>query len=191
MAPPWKGGEFRLTGVRIPHSPIFYMWQLHMHMNQRFLYVVALVLVVVSFVIGDRVIDRVNEARSVPIEMPARDDAANRGYADVIRVISPQPYEVVVSPMIVRGEARGQWFFEATFPVTIVNWDGLIIGEGYAEALSDWMVEDFVPFEARVLFDTSPELHTYPRGTLLLHKSNPSGLPAYDAVLDIPLEFAQ
>ena len=73
--------------------------------------------------------------------------------ADLIRVTSPEPYEFIESPLIVTGEARGYWFFEASFPVTLVDWDGLIIAEGYATAEGDWMTEEFVPFTATLEFE--------------------------------------
>ncbi|TAL51138.1 hypothetical protein EPN81_00885, partial [Patescibacteria group bacterium] len=50
-------------------------------------------------------------------------------------VTSPLKDSVVTSPLTITGEAPGFWYFEATFPVTLVNWDGLIIAEGYATAL--------------------------------------------------------
>ena len=54
------------------------------------------------------------------------------------------------------------------------------------------MTEDFVPFSATLEF-TSP----YPgkgqdfmkRGSLILKKDNPSGLPENDDALEIPIQF--
>ncbi len=106
---------------------------------------------------------------------------------DTIQLDSPRPNEVVTSPLTLTGQARGYWFFEATFPVSLVNWDGLIIAEGYATADGEWMTEDFVPFTAELTF-TKPEL--YPeRGAVILQKANPSGLPENDAALEIPVRF--
>src|SRR3989344_2213452 len=73
-------------------------------------------------------------------------------YKDLIRVTSPKPGDVVTSPLVIKGEARGTWFFEASFPVNLTNWDGLIISEHFAQAKSDWMTEDYVPFEATIEF---------------------------------------
>lgn len=106
---------------------------------------------------------------------------------DLIRLNSPRPGDVVASPLTVSGEARGYWFFEASFPVYVTNWDGLIIGEGIATAEGNWMTEDFVPFTAELTFE-KPDL--YPeRGTLILKKDNPSGLPEHDDALEIPIRF--
>ena len=111
---------------------------------------------------------------------------------DRIRVESPRPGDVVASPLVVRGEARGTWYFEADFPVVLVDWDGLIIADGIARAQDDWMTEDIVPFLAELSFESpyergDPEFMQ--RGTLILHRANPSGLPENDAAVEVPLRF--
>jgi hypothetical protein len=103
---------------------------------------------------------------------------------DLIRLDTPRPNQVIESPLTLSGEARGTWFFEASFPISLTNWDGLIIAEGYATAQGDWMTEDFVPFTATLTF-VLPELEYSNRGTLILQKDNPSGLPEFDDALEI------
>jgi hypothetical protein len=66
---------------------------------------------------------------------------------DII-VESPKPNEFVSSPLVIKGKAKGNWFFEANFPVILTDWDGKIIKEYYVEAESDWMTNEFVPFRA-------------------------------------------
>jgi hypothetical protein len=106
---------------------------------------------------------------------------------DMIIIDSPLPNGVVASPMKVTGRARGTWYFEATFPITLTNWDGLIIAETYATAQSDWMTTDWVPFEATVVFDADTRVSS--RGFLILRKDNPSGLPQYDDAREITVFF--
>ena len=107
---------------------------------------------------------------------------------NLIRLTSPRPNQTVKSPIIITGEARGNWFFEASFPVSITNWDGLIIGEGIATAQGDWMTEDFVPFTATLNFNSTSTATVYSRkATLILKKDNPSGLPEHDDALEIPV----
>jgi hypothetical protein len=89
----------------------------------------------------------------------------------------------VESPLAITGKARGAWFFEASFPVRLIDNDGELIAQGVATALADWMTEDFVPFEA--LLDFSVERET--RAELALIKDNPSGLPENDDRTSIPL----
>ncbi|MDP3962428.1 MAG: Gmad2 immunoglobulin-like domain-containing protein [bacterium] len=107
---------------------------------------------------------------------------------NMIRLTSPRPGQTVSSPLIITGEARGNWFFEASFPVMITNWDGLIIGEGIATAEGEWMTTEFVPFKAVLNFNSTSTATEYSkRGTLILKKDNPSGLPENDDALEIPV----
>ena len=99
---------------------------------------------------------------------------------------SPKQNGAIVSPLVIEGQATGGWYFEATFPVVLVNWDGLIIAQGYVEAQDDWMTEKLVPFKGELAF-TKPEYNE--RGALILKKSNPSGLPENDDAIEIPIRF--
>lgn len=107
---------------------------------------------------------------------------------NLIRIASPRPNDKIKSPVEIRGAARGYWFFEASFPIFVVDWDGKIIGQGNATANNNWMTEDFVPFTASVQFDIS-QISGNPaitagkyskQGSLILKKDNPSGLPQND-----------
>src|SRR3989338_6962652 len=62
--------------------------------------------------------------------------------ANLIRITTPRPHQTIESPLTITGEARGNWFFEASFPVVLTNWDGLIFAQGVAQAKSDWMTTD-------------------------------------------------
>jgi len=105
---------------------------------------------------------------------------------DIIRVDYPRPNAEITSPLIIKGEARGTWFFEASFPVVLVDWDGRIISQSIAQAKSDWMTEDFVPFEATLTFALDKDIYSN-RGALILQKDNPSGLPEHDDALEFPV----
>jgi hypothetical protein len=105
---------------------------------------------------------------------------------NLIRLSEPTEGSTLSSPIKLSGEARGYWFFEASFPITVVDWDGLIIGEGYATAEGDWMTEEFVPFTATVTYSL-PANTPYKRGAIILQKDNPSGLPENDDALEIPV----
>lgn len=107
---------------------------------------------------------------------------------DLIVIDSPKRNQEVSSPITVSGKARGSWYFEATFPIVVVDWDGLIIGEGYATAQSDWMTTEFVPFTASITY-TLPSSTPYKRGSLIIQKSNASGLPEHDDAREIPILF--
>lgn len=110
--------------------------------------------------------------------------------SDLIRLTSPLPGAEITSPVIITGEARGTWFFEASFPVYLTDWDGKIIAQGVAAAKSDWMTTDFVPFTATLTFTTADISGNYSdKGTLILKKDNPSGLPEHDDALEIPVRL--
>src|SRR3989344_2708790 len=111
---------------------------------------------------------------------------------DLIRIENPEPNQFITSPLVVTGEARGYWYFEASFPVRVYDADGVELSVIPAQAQGDsvgdgvnWMTEEFVPFRA-VLEFKKPTTET---GTLVLQKDNPSGLPENDAELRIPIRF--
>ena len=105
---------------------------------------------------------------------------------DLIIVSNPRPNDTITSPLVIEGEARGYWFFEASFPVALLDGDGNEIAIGIAQAQSEWMTNDFVPFEATLQF-TNP---VSGNGTLILHRDNPSGLPENDDELIMPVNFS-
>ncbi|KPJ57179.1 hypothetical protein AMJ49_01020 [Parcubacteria bacterium DG_74_2] len=104
---------------------------------------------------------------------------------DLIRVTNPQPNQEIESPLAISGEARGYWFFEADFPVKLVDGNGFTLGQTIAQAQGDWMTENFVSFRADMRF-TIP--FTF-KGWLILEKDNPSGLPENADELKIPVVF--
>jgi hypothetical protein len=108
------------------------------------------------------------------------------GIADLISVNSPLSGAEVASPISVVGMARGTWYFEASFPIEILDASGKSIAQSPAEAQSDWMTEDFVPFKATVAFPKQP---AGSKGTIVLHKDNPSGEPERDRSISIPVTF--
>lgn len=105
--------------------------------------------------------------------------------AELITIDSPRPNAKIASPLIVSGKARGNWFFEASFPVKLVDENGNELANGIATAQSDWMTENFVEFLATLEF-SPPQTTT---GILILKKDNPSGLPENDKSLIVPVKF--
>ena len=106
--------------------------------------------------------------------------------SDMIQVETPIPDTYVTSPLAIRGEARGPWYFEASFPIELVDSNGIQLASGVAQAEGEWMTTAFVPFRTTLTF--VPGAAT--SGTLILHRDNPSGLPEHDAELRIPVRFA-
>jgi len=80
-----------------------------------------------------------------------------------IVVTSPKPEDVITSPLVISGKAKGNWFFEATFPMKLVDGSGAIVAQGPVQAQGDWQTTDFVNFTASLPF-TPPATAT---GTLI------------------------
>lgn len=104
---------------------------------------------------------------------------------NLIRVDSPRPNARIASPFVLSGSARGTWYFEADFPVELYDGNGELLLSTSTQAQGEWMTEEFVPFEKEVRFE-EPETET---GLLILHKSNPSGLPENANELRVPVRF--
>ncbi len=105
--------------------------------------------------------------------------------SDKILVGSPLPGALVKSPLKITGQARGTWYFEASFPIKLFDDQGRLLIAVPAQAQGDWMTEEFVPFEATLEF-TAPQSET---GKLVLEKDNPSGLPENADSISFPVRF--
>jgi hypothetical protein len=118
---------------------------------------------------------------------PVTETAATAVGDSLIRLAAPQPDQLVTSPLRVTGEARGNWYFEASFPVHLLDASGREIAVVPATAQGEWMTTEFVPFSAELTFTVPAGEST---GTLVLEKSNASGLPEHDDARRIPVRFA-
>ena len=105
--------------------------------------------------------------------------------ASEIILTSPLPQATITSPLVVQGKAKGTWYFEASFPVQLLDAHGQELASSAAQSDGDWMTSDFVPFTAELTF-TAPTTST---GMLVLRKDNPSGDPEHDASVNIPIHF--
>lgn len=105
---------------------------------------------------------------------------------NLIEVTAPVIDATISSPLTVTGQARGTWYFEASAPYELRNSVGTVISQGHIDAQGDWMTEEFVPFKATIQFTKQKAGTT---GTLVLRNDNPSGDPARDRVLEIPVKF--
>lgn len=103
--------------------------------------------------------------------------------ADNIVPELPFPGAVTGKEFTITGKARGTWYFEASFPVKVLDKDGNVLVQGPAQAQSDWMTEDFVTFKIDVKV---PATYTGP-ATIVLEKDNPSGLSEKDASISFPI----
>ncbi|MDB4977866.1 MAG: hypothetical protein JWM56_52 [Candidatus Peribacteria bacterium] len=104
--------------------------------------------------------------------------------ANGLRMEEPLPGSIVQSPLVVRGEAQGSWYFEASFPIRLLDSHGVELASVPAKAQGDWMTADYVPFLASISFAATTDT-----GSLVLDKDNPSGLPQNAGTLVIPVRF--
>lgn len=119
--------------------------------------------------------------RSDPV--PAR--ASDAPVHQHIQVSAPSPGALIGSPVTVSGQARGSWYFEASFPVRLVDSTGQQLAVVPAQARGEWMTTNFVPFEVQLSFVPPSSAG----GFLILQKDNPSGLPEHADSLVIPVRF--
>ncbi len=115
-----------------------------------------------------------------PLPLPGVED-------EMIEVAIPQSGATVTSPARVAGRARGNWYFEASFPVKIIDANGNQLGIAPAQAQGEWMTTELVPFDVSVPFT----LPTTREGFIVLEKDNPSGLPEHADERRIPVQFTQ
>jgi hypothetical protein len=118
-------------------------------------------------------------------KMPAGSNQNGNQDSTQVVLSTPQPGDTIASPVTVSGQALGTWFFEASFPIKVTDNSGNQLGIGIATAQADWMTTGFVPFTANIVFN--PGANT--QGKLVLMKDNPSGLPANDDSIEIPVQF--
>lgn len=99
-----------------------------------------------------------------------------------VTVTTPQPNAKVEKTFIVAGSAPGQWFFEGSFPMKVIDKNGNVILNSYAEAQGDWMTTNLVTFVA-----TASTTGYVGPATLVLLRDNPSGLPENDDSVEVSI----
>jgi len=137
-----------------------------------------------------------------------------RGSTDLVRGLNISNGQKIADGFVLKGEARGTWFFEGSFPWRLVAVGGkggdgnngamprcasqsglpcgqdgaeteLLLGNGIATAQAEWMTEKWVPFEAVLEFDARGAT----AGRLILQKDNPAGLAENEDSLEIEVGF--
>lgn len=76
----------------------------------------------------------------------------------------------LVSPYTLKGRAIGSWYFEGSFPVTIVGEDGNVIASAPAAAEGDWMKGGWVPYQSKLTWIAGPNT----KAKLVLTLNNPA-----------------
>ena len=102
---------------------------------------------------------------------------------EVLTLHSPYRYSLNSSPLEISGEIVGNWTFEATFVLQLLDSNKDIIISKPIMVQGDWMTTNKVPFETIINF---PEVNAQ-KGYLRFIKDNPSDIPEFDDHLDIPI----
>ena len=148
------------------------------------LFVSGALMVVIYFGILGKPVKENEKVQRKNNVLPVSNLKEEKNESDDIKEINIENDMKIKSPLIISGEARG-WYFEGVFPITLVNENGKNLGRTNAKAQSDWMTDDFVPFEATLLFGQSAAK----KGKIIFEKSNPSGLPDNRKIFEIPVNF--
>lgn len=106
----------------------------------------------------------------------------NASTSDIV-VELPPPGAVTGKSFTITGKARGYWYFEASFPVTVIDEQGNTLIQTFAQATGDWMTDNFVPFSKTI---NIPSTYTG-KATVLIMNDNPSGLPENEKSLSFPI----
>ncbi len=86
-------------------------------------------------------------------EKPNEEVKAARTYVEIpslVKVKDPKKNSVIGEAFDLKGEARGYWYFEGQFPVSVIDDTGYIVAQGTAKALGDWKTTSMVPFEVHI-----------------------------------------
>lgn len=104
---------------------------------------------------------------------------------DRIKVEKPLPNMDVTSPLTIKGQALGTWFFEGSAPVQLVDKDGNELASKNIQVQGNWMTEDFVDFSGTMEFEAPDD----ERGYLVFWKANPSGKVEKQESYRLPVIF--
>jgi hypothetical protein len=115
--------------------------------------------------------------------VPSLAAAKEKKHVNDVIVTAPKPHQEVCSPLNVKGKAKSPWFFEAVFPIRLVDAKCQELASGKANAIGDWTSGDFVPFEGKLEFTVTKPT----KATLILQNDNPSGLPENSRRKEIPV----
>ncbi|HLM83735.1 MAG TPA: Gmad2 immunoglobulin-like domain-containing protein [Candidatus Bathyarchaeia archaeon] len=126
-------------------------------------------------------------SKEISEEQEQATQGADKPEVSGLEVANIKRGDIVRSPLVVKGRAKGTWFFEGEFPIKLMDGKGNFFARGNALAQGEWMTRDWAPFEASLEFQNP----TTSDGFLYFMKDNPSGLPQNDYLVAIPIKFAR
>ena len=97
---------------------------------------------------------------------------------------SPEPNELVTSPLKVEGTAYKAFYYEGEVDLLIEDANGNEIAGWYGSAKGDWFNQDMTPFTASIVF-TPPETA---EGALVIYRETEAGVRTE---LRVPIRFRE
>ncbi|MDD5547371.1 MAG: GerMN domain-containing protein [Candidatus Pacebacteria bacterium] len=105
-----------------------------------------------------------------------------------IVVTAPRQNQIISGPFEISGKAK-TWYFEGSFPVSLVDSQNNKIAAGYAKAMGEWMTAEYVPFQlGDMKFLSYPKATT--SGFVVFQKDNPSDMRELDEEFRVPVTIA-
>lgn len=96
----------------------------------------------------------------------------------------PKSGSTVSSPLMVKGQAPGSWFFESSLPIKLLDNQGRMIAQAEGLASGNSLTDQLVPFSTLLEFET-----TATSGYLIISNDNPSGISDYSKSASFPILF--
>lgn len=94
--------------------------------------------------------------------------------------------QAIASGFTVQGKVKGNWFFEGSFPVEILNANRQKLSTVLAQTKEDWMTSEMIGFFAKLDFPKPLTDHGY----VVFRRDNPSGLPEHDREFTVQVRFS-
>ncbi len=135
-------------------------------------FIIIIVVLLVFAIISAFIFDWGRNGAITP--MPDQNMAAT---SDMPIIYFPHDGETVTSPIQISGKVSGNWFFEGSFPVQLLDSNGNVIASTTASSPEDWATTNKIDFYATLFY---PKATITDRGLLILKNDNPSGDPARD-----------
>lgn len=106
--------------------------------------------------------------------------------SEEIKILSPEPYQEVESPLTVSGEAIKFWYHNSEFPIIVTDAEYQILATVKAKTTEKEGKEGFIPFEVTLDYKNP----IFERGYLIMKRANPSGKLEQDRSIIIPITFS-
>jgi hypothetical protein len=148
--------------------------------------VVAVILLVLAYLFRGILPIALHTSNSVRPSDVSESTAGEQQSARII-VQEPSPNTLIQSPLQVTGEAHKSIYAGQQFPIQLLDAAGHVLGESQAHATGAANDTAYVPFTAEITFAATT---SQSMALLVLRNVNPSGDPAKDIIVAIPVQLS-